>query len=304
MPETYSKSHLRYSLNGCLLESNNFSFAKNTTYGCGGKAKIALFPENIQEARRAYDIAAKGKFIILGNGSNILASDKFYDGTVISTKYLSGIYKINDEIICCLSGTKISKLLNYCIQQGLGGLEYLYGIPATVGGAAFMNAGIRGRYIGDNILKVRLYNFKQFDLSKKECNFSYKQSTMRNINALILAVFLKVTPNCDKNDIIKNLQFYKERRKNLPIGRSCGCVFKNCGNISAGKIIQDCNLANFSLGSAKVSDKHCNFILNEGTTSAEVKLLIDFVKQKVYEKSSYKLEEEVIYIGDFNDSYG
>lgn len=302
MPASISSLAIKYNLCGKILREYNFSFAENTTYGCGGIAKVAFLPDNIPAAKCAYDIASKGEFVILGNGSNILAADGAYNGAVVSTKKLCGIYKVHEDVICCLPGTKISKLLNYCAQNNLSGLEYLYGIPATVGGAAYMNAGIRGSYIGKNVIKIRLYNGKLFDLSQKDCNFEYKHSTMRDINAIILCVYLKIEPNCDKNKIINNILYYKDLRKNLPKGRSCGCVFKNIEDYSAGKIIQDCSLENFSVGLARVSEEHCNFILNEGATSSDIKKLIEIVKQKVSEKTSYKLEEEVIYIGDFNDS--
>lgn len=304
MPVTINGFNLRYDLKGKIYIKNDFKFSEYTTYGCGGMARTAYFPESIPSAKRAYDFVSQGKFVILGNGSNVLVSDKFYNGAVISTKNFKGIFAVNNETLCCLSGTKISELLNYCMQNGLGGLEFLYGIPATVGGAAFMNAGIRGRYIENSIVKVRLYNGKAFDLSNKECDFSYKHSIMRDINALILAVYLKIKPDCDKHQIIKNILNFKNLRKNFPKGKSCGCVFKNINDVSVGKIIQDCDLANYSVGLARVSDKHCNFILNEGATASEVKKLIEIIKKIVYEKTSCKLEEEVIYIGDFDDSYG
>ncbi len=304
MPLSRRDIKIRYNLNGKICRNNNFSFARNTTYGCGGAARLAYFPDSIPSAERAYDIALHDNFFILGNGSNVLAADGLYNGKVICTKKLSGIYKVSDGVICCLAGTKISKILEYCFQNGYSGLEYLYGIPATIGGAAYMNAGVRGRYIESNILKVRLYNGKLFDLMRKSCNYSYKHSTMQDINAIILAVYLKIQPNSGKNQIINNILYYKDLRKNLPKGKSCGCVFKNMNGVSAGKIIQDCNLDGFSFGCARVSEKHCNFILNDGESASDVKNLIEIIKRKVYEKTSCLLEEEVIYIGDFNDSYG
>lgn len=303
MPVTRCDLNLSYNANGKILKKDNFNFARNTTYGCGGVARIAYFPDGIVSAKKVYDIASHGNFVVLGNGSNVLAADSFYDGAVICTRNLSGIYRVSDDILCCLAGTKISKLLNYCIKKGFGGIEYLYGIPATIGGAAYMNAGVRGTYIADNIVKVRLYNGKQFDILHKDCKFSYKHSTMRDIKSLILAVYIKVSPNCNIDQITNNLLYYKDMRKNLPKGKSCGCVFKNFSDVSAGKIIEDCNLAKLSVGNVYVSERHCNFFINHGTAASDVKKLIDIVKQKVYEKTSRILEEEVTYIGEFNDSY-
>ncbi|MDE7301622.1 MAG: FAD-binding protein, partial [Clostridia bacterium] len=171
-----------------------FSFAKNTTYGLGGCAKICYLPKSIREAEVAYDYLLDNQidFKVLGNGSNILASDDGFDGAVISLRNLCGIIKAGDKSLFCLAGTKISTLLEYCKRENLGGLEYLYGIPATVGGAAFMNAGVGNTAIGNDTLSVRLYDGKTHTLGNAACNFGYRYSAMRDKNAVITAVTVNV----------------------------------------------------------------------------------------------------------------
>lgn len=281
--------------------NGNFTFANNTTYGLGGKARVAYMPKNILQAQAAFCECSKqgGEFFVLGNGSNVLASDKAFDGNVISTKRLDGIIRQNDNKLFCLAGTKISVLLNYCRDRQLGGLEYLYGIPATIGGAAYMNAGVAGFSIGNNVAKVLIYDGKKRYLNQNMCDFAYRHSTMRDIKCIILAVIVKVK-SMPLSEIEYRTDYFKQRRKHLPKGRSCGCVFKNPKGFSAGALIEQANLKGASIGSAFVSPDHANFIINNGSSAKDVKALIDLVKQTVRDKFGVELVEEVVYIGDFN----
>ena len=279
---------------------NNFSFAKNTTYACGGNADIAYFPNSISQATAVYDYLTEsgGDFVILGNGSNVLASDNDFKGAVLCTKNLRGISRIDRNKIFCHAGTKVSELMSFCVEQGLSGLEFLAGIPATVGGLALMNGGAGGIYIANNIVNVSLYNGSICNFSNKKCNFAYKYSIMRDIKALILGVELKVFPQ-DGEKVRANISSYLSHRRFHPKGASCGCVFKNIGNLSAGKLIDDCGLKGLRCGGAYVSDIHANFLINDGGHAYDIYKLITIVKEKVFELTGMKLEEEVVYIGDF-----
>lgn len=282
-----------------------FRFSENTTYGLGGNAIAAYLPKTPYEAKVAYDRLTVNRipFKILGNGSNVLVSDKGFDGAVISTKKLKGIIRLADNKLLCLAGTKVGELLAYCKTHGLGGLEYLYGIPATVGGAAYMNAGVSGFCIGNDIESVRVYDGKVRVLSRENCKFAYRHSTMRDINAAILSIIVNVRP-ISGTEIDERITYFKERREHLPKGRSCGCVFKNPPGVSAGYLIENAGLKGFRVGGAFVSDKHASFIINDGGTAADVKKLIGYIKVKVFEKFGVLLEEEVVYIGEFNDFNG
>ncbi|MDE7379507.1 MAG: UDP-N-acetylmuramate dehydrogenase [Clostridia bacterium] len=277
-----------------------FEFAKNTTYGLGGNAPVAYYPKTPWQAKMVFDeLSARGeRFTVIGNGSNLLVSDSGFSGAVISTRKLSGIVRLSNNRLLCLAGTKISDLLLYCRVRGLGGLEYLYGIPATVGGAAFMNAGVNGATIGNNIISVNVYNGKSLILSNENCNFGYRHSTMRDINALILSVIVKVD-NVSAEEIDRRIDYYKTRRKHLPRGKSCGCVFKNPEGHSGGQLIDAAGFKGLRYGGAVVSNSHANFIINDGGSAQDVKELIYTVKRGVFDKFGILLEEEVVYIGDF-----
>ncbi|MGN0805640.1 MAG: UDP-N-acetylmuramate dehydrogenase [Candidatus Coproplasma sp.] len=287
-----------------LKPQTDFRFADNTTYKLGGIAKIAYFPQNLYQATAAFDICRERGLntFIIGNGSDVLASDSGFDGAVISTKCLSGIIKLSGNRLFCLTGTPISKLLSYCKKHGLSGVEYMAKIPATVGGAAYMNAGAAGKYFGENIEKVLVYTGKRRYFNKNDCNFTYKHSTMRDINSLILAVVLKLTPKpvCE---IEANIKRFSNLRQHLPKGRSCGCVFKNGENYSAGELIDRAGLKGIKCGSAVVSLEHANFIISNGDSADDVRQLIELVKLFVKLKFGVELFEEVVYIGEFNENY-
>ena len=275
-----------------------------TTYGLGGAAEI-YYPENILQARAAYDrITARGhRPIILGNGSNVLASDAGTETPIICTKGMRGIYVSGTNEITCLAGTMVGELVRYCISQGKGGVEYLAGIPATIGGLACMNGGAGGKFISENIISVRLYVGKTVILDNKSCQFSYKHSTMRDINAFITDVTLKIYPS-DSRLITEKVRARLAQRGNLPTGRSCGCVFKNPSGNYAARLIEGAGLKGLRLGGANVSTKHANFILNSGGRARDVRTLIAVVRAAVFQKYGVRLQEEVVYIGDFNDSDG
>ena len=285
---------------------HDFAFSDYTTYGVGGGAAEAYFPRTVPEAMAVYDsVTERGmNMFVLSQGSNILASDKGFDGCVVCTRRLRGIVRTDKETVFCLAGTPVSHVLSYCISRGLGGLEYLAGIPAAIGGVAVMNGGAGGRYINTAIKAVRLYDGKLRNLSNENCNFSYKQSTMRNIKCIVTGVFLNVFADFPLG-VKKRVQGYAARREHLPKGRSCGCVFKNPEsvsegkNLSAGALIEKCGLAGFGSARAFVSPVHCNFVLNNGACAKEIFDVIQSVKRLVLLRSGIGLEEEVVYVGDF-----
>ena len=307
-------SYNRRQLELCLRASKNislvpadpsFKFSGYTTYGLGGGARRAYFPRNLIEARAVFGYArSRGeKIFVLGGGSDVLASDGGFGGVVIGTQKLTGVLRLGSGKIFCLAGTKISRLLSYCQKHWLGGLEYLAGIPATIGGVVCMNGGAGGKYISSNVQSVLVFNGEDVVLSAKDCNFTYKHSTMRDIECIILGVVLKVEPS-EGSVIRSRISERLANRWTLPKGRSCGCVFKNVRNgdgqfISAGKIVQDCGLAGFGDARVFVSPEHCNFIINNGGSAREVVCLIDKVKSIVKQRTGIELEEEVVRVGEF-----
>lgn len=283
----------------------NFSFAANTTYGCGGVAKAVLCPRSEREGAITFSVLAKSgaAFCVLGCGSNVLARDGFYDGYVLSTSRIRSLtvrsISDGDAVLNVSCGVKVAEVLAFCLKEGYSCLEFLAGIPASMGGVLYMNAGAGGRSIAENVLSVRLSDGENIrTLTREECNFTYKHSTMRDINCLILGAELAVKRTSVKN-VAANIKKRLSERGVLPRGKSCGCVFKNYCGVSAGRLIEDAGLKGARIGGAVVSGKHANFIINEGATSSDVYALIQLVKREVYNKFGITLREEVCYIGDF-----
>ncbi|MGN0817735.1 MAG: UDP-N-acetylmuramate dehydrogenase [Candidatus Coproplasma sp.] len=283
--------------------TDDFKFSDNTTYGLGGVARRAYFPVNIPQAAAVFDLLRENgtKKVILGCGSNVLASDRPFYGAVLCTKKLCGIVRINHNTVFCLAGTTVAGLLRYCRRRLLGGLEFLYGIPATVGGLAYMNGGADGKYIAGVVRQVKIYDGKFKNLSAERCGFGVKKSAMQKKDCLIVGVFLSVYSS-SAGEIQDKLDYYKARRSHLPKGRSCGCAFKNPPCIPAGKLIEQAGLKGKRIGGAYVSPIHANFIINDGGSADDVRKLIFTVRREVYNYCGVLLEEEVDYIGDFNDT--
>lgn len=294
---------LQTVLEGVEKESG-FNFTKHTTYGCGGVARTAYYPKTVEQATAVYDhLKQSGKsFEIIGNGSNILAADGGYAGEVVSTKYLQGIEHTSPNSFLCYAGSTVTQILEFCKTHGFSGLEYLAGIPASCGGLVFMNGGAGGKHISENVKSVQIYDGKIKTLTNKSCHFGNKHSIMRDIDCLILSTEFNFTTKTTEK-VASEIEYYLEKRRMQPKGKSCGCVFKNYDGISAGKLIDDAGLKGLSIGGAVVSCEHANFIINTGTCSSDVYALIKEVKRRVYEKTGILLEEEVVYIGDFNDSF-
>lgn len=282
---------------------SDYRFSNYTTYGCGGAASVAYFPESFSQTAAVYDylIDSGIRFVVLGNGSNVLASDNPYRGAVICTKRLRGIRRTGENALFCRAGTSVNLLLKYCTENGFGGLEFLAGIPATVGGIVCMNGGAANNYIGERVTKVKFYDGKFRTFSNNYCNFANKYSTMRDINGVVLGAEIRFDLS-ESSDVAHKIEYFLRARANQPKGKSCGCVFKNPKGLSAGKIIDEAGLKGLKSGCAEVSSEHANFILNRGDSSADVYRLIREVKRRVFEKTGIVLEEEVVYIGEFNDT--
>lgn len=297
---SYKGGNLRINNIAGILADDRFIFSENTTYGLGGRAEKAYYPQTLNQCRQLINFlnSASAKYVCLGNGSNVLVADSGFDGAVISTKKLDGISFSDNGNIVCQSGVSVGKLLKFCKNNGVGGLEYLAGIPATIGGLSYMNGGAANRYVCENIDKVHFFNGENLVFSNKECCFSQKHSIMRDIKGLILATEFKVRPK-SPTDIERDINYYLSLRAWHPKGRSCGCVFKNPAGRSAGKIIDEAGLKGARVGGAIVSDSHANFIINEGGTAADVYKLILKIKREVFEKKKVELSEELVYIGEF-----
>ncbi len=275
---------------------------KHTSLRVGGVAKYYAKVSGLYGLNLLLDLCKsyKKKYKVLGNGTNVLFSDKGFDGVVIDVKPLSDVFFKRDEVRVS-AGAGIDKLIKFAYDHKLSGVEALSGIPATVGGAIVMNAGAFGHNISDCITTVEtLCDGKIKFYSKQECKFGYRTSRFLGKKEVIVFASFKLIES--ERDIIRaGIKTYADLRKSIhPVGCSCGSVFKNPKPSSAGALIERAGLKGFAVGGATVSEKHANFITTERCASAtDVYLLIKFIKEKVKGVFGVDLIEEVEYIGEF-----
>ncbi|OGC03996.1 UDP-N-acetylenolpyruvoylglucosamine reductase [candidate division WOR-1 bacterium RIFOXYA12_FULL_43_27] len=249
----------------------NRPLKKFTTFKIGGPAKLLVVPESPEELR-AFLKKNRKPIFVLGGGSNVLFSDKGFDGVVVSTAKMK---KLSGNI--AEAGVPLARLK----------IPELAGIPGTIGGAVKGNAGAFGVSIGDFVEYVKCFDKKgkSFKLKPK---FSYRKS---NIKGIIYEVGLRINPKSGPAD-----RFLKERKEKQPWGTpSAGSIFKNPPNDSAGRLIEACGLKGQRIGGAQVSNQHANFIVNTGSaTASDVKKLIKKIQKAVKSKFGIKLETEVV----------
>jgi len=269
---------------------------KHTSFHIGGKAKIIIFPETQEDIIKALFYLKNTAYYILGSGTNVLACDEDYEGVVIKLTNYRGITKAND-LVEVLAGTLLSQLCIYYKNSSLSGVEKIFGILGTVGGAVVMNAGANGGEISDSVTGVLAYSKgKICYYPKKECKFSYRSSVFKN-NFIILKIFLKFSKG-NKEDIEKQMNEYINKRKSSqPLGfSSAGSVFKRKGDIIVSKMIDCKGLKGYNINDAEISKVHAGFIVNKGkATCKDVLALIDFLK-KYFIRKGIELEEEICFL--------
>ena len=283
----------------------NESLKKHTTYGIGGPADLMIFPKSKQDLIKVIEIINENKIqlTILGSGSNVLVSDNGIRGAVISLKNSLKQIEVDNNILYAECGTMLGKIVKHAVKNNLIGLENLNGVPGTLGGALIMNAGAWGGEISENLIHVEVINSKSEiqKIQKKDLNFSYRQSSFNKDDILLSAKFnLK---KADKNIIKENfIEAQSGRKKSQPLNkRSAGSLFKNPKNNSAGKLLDEAGLKGFSIGDAKISEKHANFFINDGdATSKDMLMLIKKAHKEVKDKFNVNLSLEVKLMG-FNE---
>jgi UDP-N-acetylmuramate dehydrogenase len=275
---------------------------KHTTFRIGGPAQFFFRPEDLEELRQIVGIARKRnlKVLALGSGSNLLVSDKGVRAVVVKLDK-PGFQKISyfENILETGAGRPLSRLLSYCRGQGLSGLEFMAGIPGTVGGALSMNAGVRAGKkllaIGDLVESVQVldYNGKIKILEGRKLKFGYRRSNLSKY--IILSCRFKLNFK-SSGEIQDKIADYLKRRGNTQdyTRPNAGCVFKNPDGDSAGRLIDACGLKGKKIGGAAVSFKHANFILNQNRCSArDVLALVKLIRKAVKKKYGILLEPEI-----------
>lgn len=280
-----------------FLSESPFDFSLHSTIHTGGRAKICYYPRNIGEMTELVGLLTEEKipYIVLGNLSNILPPDEDYDRTIISTKRLCGV-EVGEKTFV-LAGTTAGSLLKATKCTNYMGAEFLVGIPCTLGGALYMNAGAGGMYISEIVESVLvLREGKQLLLTKEECGYDYKHSVFMENDDVILGAYLKLTL-ASQMEVERAERIYLARRSHLPKGFSMGCVFKNPVGKYAGELIEGSGLKGFRIGGGKISEIHANFILNDrGATSKDIWALITLAKNAVRAQYGIELQEEIRYL--------
>ncbi len=280
------------------VEKNVF-LSKYTTYKVGGLAKCVIFPKSIDSLVELIRLIKKYniKYKVIGNGSNLLFSDKKYDGVIIKLNNLDNVEIIGNKIVV-EAGYSLVKLSMLAMKKGLTGLEFASGIPGTVGGAVFMNAGAYNSDMGYIVEKVKVLttDLEIITLTNREMNFHYRTSFLKeHPNYICLSATIKLKRG--KKDAISELMKNRKKRRmeSQPLEYpSAGSVFRNpSADLSAGKIIDDLGLKGLSKGGAQISTKHANFIINTGRASAnDIKELIEYVQKTVQDNVNIELKVE------------
>lgn len=274
------------------------SLAKYTTWKVGGTA-LCFYPDSISTLLNSLTTLKELSWTILGGGSNILFGDAHLRTVILQLKSpeFQSIKEVKNGQIYCGSGVRVSDLLRFMRDKELSCLEFLAGLPATVGGLVQMNASFKGKSIADYLTKVVVVDqdYKELrEIASDELDFSYRNSGLKG--QIIVGAFFKTLPLEFHELEMAISDSLNYRAKSQEWGaNTAGCVFKNPQGFSAGKLIDECGLKGLEHGDAYISRKHANFIVNSNNAKAsDIVYLIDKVKEIVYKKKNIVLEEEII----------
>lgn len=289
---------------GCTV-SCLYPMKKYTWLRVGGLADLVVQPNNSSEFLELLNLLSSSNvpWVVLGEGSNTIVYDKGISGVVISTKKLKKIEIIDETKVLAESGAILGTILNKTIKAGLTGFEFAAGIPGTVGGGIFMNAGANDGEIKDVVDTVWIWlRGEEIALSRSEIKFEYRKSHLPQGSVITKAIFKLEQGNSSES--VRSVKNYMTKRNlTQPIKMSnTGSIFKNPPQIAAGQLIEELGLKGFGIGGAKFSDLHANFIVNSGNATArDVLELIETAKREALLQRGIKLETEVRVIGNENN---
>ncbi len=279
--------------------------SRHTTFRTGGPASLFLRPEDEEGALKAVRyLRQKGQpFFILGNGSNLLVSDKGYHGVIISLENLNDLRIEDGTTVVAEAGVLNSAIASLARDNSLSGFEFAAGIPGTIGGAMIMNAGAYGGEMKDITESVRVISPDGgIDIIPgSDCGFGYRTSALKRGGFVVTSAKLKLSKGDPEAIAATMKELALKRKEKQPLEYpSAGSTFKRPEGHFAGKLIEDAGLRGFTVGGAQVSEKHCGFVINkDNATSADIYNLILEVKKRVFAASGVTLEPEVIMLGDF-----
>ena len=277
----------------------------HTTFKIGGNCIALIEPREVSDIVETIKICRENsiKFFVIGNGSNLLVPDEGYNGVIIKLKSEFSTIQVEGEYLIVNSGAKLSEVYTVAYENSFTGFEFASGIPGTIGGAIYMNAGAYGGEMKDIVESVEvldLDNFELRELKNEELEFSYRKSIIQRKNYIVTTIKLKLQKG-NKEEINAVYEDLRERRNSkqpLNFG-SAGSTFKRPEGHFASKLIEDAGLKGYHINDAWVSEKHSGFVVNKGNASyKEVMELIEYVQNVVFEKFGVKLETEVRILKD------
>lgn len=284
-----------------------------TTFRIGGPASLLAMPEGEDDLSLLLQAVGEAglPLLVLGRGSNVLVSDRGFGGVVaVLGKGLQRITRKGKDEVYVESGCDLNTLINWAIELGLGGLESLYGIPGSVGGAVRMNAGAGGSSMGEAVTRVAIMRLvggevELKELKQGELGFSYRHSGIGE-GEVVLGAALRLHAADAAALRSRRGEVMAWRRENQPLRQpSAGSVFRNPPGATAGELIDGCGLKGARIGGAMVSEKHANFIVNTGGASADdVYRLITRIKKEVMRREGVQLQEEIKLVGEMGEGAG
>lgn len=281
----------------------NASMKQHTSFKIGGPADLLITPDSLDEIQHTYAVL-RGRGVpitLMGNGSNILVSDQGIRGAVVKiSDTFKGIER-QDNVIVAQAGALLSTLANRALAEGLGGFEWASGIPGTVGGAIFMNAGAYGGEMKDVVHAVTVLNQDGhvLRLTSDQLTFGYRSSSVQDRDLVVLSVEIALTPQnpAEIKALMDDLNEKRTTKQPLSLP-SAGSTFKRPEGYYAGKLIEDSGLRGLRYGDAMVSDLHCGFVVNVGeATCAQVLTLIQTIQKIVFDLQGVSLHPEVRLVG-------
>ena len=300
-----------------ILENEPMS--KHTSFKVGGPARYFVKAESLDDLKKALDLAReKGiPFFILGNGTNLLVSDNGFDGVIVTlARDFSSIEDLGNGTFKVGAAVPLGRFARSVLKQGFAGIHKLAGIPGTLGGAIYMNAGAYGQEIGNCCSAVTVLdcdgNIREYAAS--ECEFGYRQSIFQKSDAIIISATFQLPTAASLGKTSADLEAelaecMAKRKATQPLNMpNAGSTFKRLSvgaadtptQIAPGYYIEQAGLKGYRIGGAEVSTVHANFIVNAGgATASDIKALSEFVQRKVTEKFGIQLKREIILLGDF-----
>ncbi|MBR5429876.1 MAG: UDP-N-acetylmuramate dehydrogenase [Firmicutes bacterium] len=276
-----------------------------TTWKIGGPADWLVTPANAEELRRVLALCREAElpWMVMGNGSNLLVGDKGVRGVVIRLGEDFSRMTWQDDRVEAYAGLLLRDLARKAADLGFTGLEYVHGIPGSVGGGIRMNCGAYGGNLSTCVTSVKAltYDGEEVELGRDQIDFAYRNSSLFQLDAVITSVCLRLVPG-DKEEIQALMAEFQHRREQAqPLEYpSCGSVFKNPPGDHAGWIVERNELRGTRIGGVQISEKHGNFIVNRWDGSADdARRLIEWTQEKVMELEQIRLEPEVRFVGEF-----